>query len=95
MLERISEQTKNFGKIAYIEIGAMMVGLIKQTHRVFSSSEKHFKRGEEKGKFLFGASSAVIVGEAGRWAPHEDILEKTNQGTECLVRLGETIATKI
>ena len=44
-------KTKNFGKVAYVEVGAVMVGKIVQS---FDES-KDFKRGDEKGYFLFGA----------------------------------------
>ena len=41
-------ETRNFGKLAYIEVGAMMVGRIVQTH----PWDKPFERGDEKGYFL-------------------------------------------
>ena len=42
-------QTENFGRLAYIEVGAICVGKIVQTHRW----NKPFLRGEEKGYFLW------------------------------------------
>src|ERR1043165_3565920 len=44
--------TKNFGKLAYVEVGAMMVGKI-----ILSHAEPSFKSGDEKGYFLFGGST--------------------------------------
>ncbi len=41
--------TKNFGKVIQIEVGALMVGKIKNYHQ-----EYKFKRGEEKGNYMFG-----------------------------------------
>lgn len=81
-------ETKNFGKLAYIEVGAMCVGRIVQKH----SQGYVFKRGEEKGHFLFGGSTVILVGEKGRWKPDADLLEQTAQGRETFIRLGERLA---
>ena len=82
-------ETKNFGKLAYVEVGAVCVGLIVQTH----PTEGSFKRGEEKGYFLFGASTVIVLGEKGKWKPSSDILEQTALGRETLVRLGSEVAS--
>lgn len=81
-------QTKNFGRLAYIEVGATCVGHIVQSH----SLEKPFCRGDEKGYFLFGGSTVILLGEPGRWNPDGDLLEQTKAGRETLVLLGEKIA---
>jgi phosphatidylserine decarboxylase len=86
-------ETANFGKIAYIEVGAMMVGLIKQTYNKNSLARPEFKRGDEKGYFLFGASTVIVLGEPGRWSPDADLLSNTEKKTETLVRLGEAISS--
>ena len=83
-------ETENFGKIAYIEVGAMCVGKIVQ-----SSSLESFERGEEKGYFLFGGSTVIIVGEKGKWIPSQDILEHTSNGVESYIQLGNTVANKL
>jgi len=84
-------QTEHFGKIAYIEVGAICVGKIVQSHRW----NKPFMRGEEKGYFLFGGSTVVILGEKGAWRPSDDILEKSKQNIETYVQLGDEVAVKI
>lgn len=81
-------ETQNFGRLAYIEVGALCVGKIVQTH----SPLLGFKRGDEKGYFLFGGSTVVLVGEKGKWKPEPDLLERSEAGIESRVRLGETIA---
>ncbi len=81
--------TVNFGKIAYIEVGAMFVGKIVQTF-----SKKVFRRGEEKGYFLFGASTVIVIGQKGLWYPTRDILENTEKGIETFVKLGTRVAVK-
>lgn len=80
-------ETKNFGKLAYIEVGAICVGKIVQ-----SGSLEEFKRGDEKGYFLFGGSTVIVLGEKGRWAPEADMLEFTKKGIETYVQLGEPVA---
>ncbi len=82
-------QTEQFGLLAYVEVGALCVGKIVQAHPGTSG----FSRGEEKGYFLFGGSTVILLGQPGAWKPDDDLLEKTREGRECLVRLGERIGT--
>ncbi len=81
-------ETDNFGKLAYIEVGAVMVGKIVQTH-----SNNSFKRGDEKGYFLFGGSTVIVIGEEGKWLPDEDLLENTANNFETYVKLGKPLAS--
>jgi phosphatidylserine decarboxylase len=79
--------TKNFGKIAYVEVGAMCVGKIIQ-----SANEKEaHKRGQEKGYFLFGASTVIVIGEPGKLIIDRDIIENTKNKMETYCKLGEKI----
>jgi len=80
-------ETKNFGKLAYIEVGAAMVGKIIQSH----DEDKSFRRGQEKGYFLFGGSTVIVIGEQGRWTPSEDIVTNTRQGIETYLQLGDAM----
>lgn len=81
-------ETKNFGRLGIVEIGALTVGRIVQVHDV----EKPFGRGSEKSVFRFGGSAVAMFGQPGRWRPSSDLTERTQAGIETLVRLGETIA---
>jgi phosphatidylserine decarboxylase len=83
--------TRNFGRLAFVEIGALSVGRIVQVHPL----EKSFRRGEEKSVFRFGGSAIVVFGQAGAWRPCDDLLGHTRDGVETVVRLGETVALKI
>ena len=83
-------QTENFGKLAYIEVGATMVGKIIQ-----STDLKDFKRGDEKGYFLFGGSTVIVLGEKGKWKPTDDLIKHTQGGMETWVPLGQKIAEKL
>jgi len=89
-------ETANFGKLAYIEVGALCVGKIVQTHQCFSNSDiKDFKRGDEKGIFLFGGSTVILLGEKNRWRPCKDILENTSKKREVLIKLGQAVGEKL
>jgi phosphatidylserine decarboxylase len=82
--------TKNFGRIAYIEVGALCVGKIVQTHL-----RPDFDRGDEKGYFLFGGSTVILLGQPGVWKPSADILNQTASKMETLIRLGDAVGEKL
>lgn len=83
-------ETRNFGRLAFVEIGAMSVGRIVQVHPL----DQLFKRGMEKSVFKFGGSAVIMFGEAKAWYPFSDILEQTKRGIETLIRLGDCIASR-
>ena len=82
-------ETRNFGRLGFVEVGALSVGRIAQVHPLDSP----FRRGEEKAVFRFGGSAIVVLGEAGKWCPSADLLEHTQENVETLVRLGDCVAT--
>ena len=84
-------ETENFGKLAYIEVGALCVGRIVQTH----AARLPFRRGEEKGYFLFGASTVIVLGERKAWKPSADLLENTRHQRETWVKLGSSVASRL
>jgi len=77
-----------FGRIAYLEIGAMFVGSIVQTY-----APGPVATGDEKGLFEFGGSTVILVLEPGRVTVDPDLVESTRRGIEVLLRMGEGIAT--
>jgi phosphatidylserine decarboxylase len=83
-------ETENFGRLAYIEVGAICVGKIVQSH----PWDKQFSRGDEKGYFLFGGSTVVLLGEKGAWKPSQDILDNTARSIETYLHLGSEVAVK-
>ncbi len=83
-------ETENFGKLAYVEVGAICVGKIVQT-----SDLTTFKRGEEKGMFLFGGSTVIVIGEKGKWKPSDEILDYTKKGIEVYSHLGQPLGLRI
>jgi phosphatidylserine decarboxylase len=67
-------KARHFGRIAFVEIGAMSVGRIQQVHPLDSS----FARGDEKSVFKFGGSGIVVFGEPGAWSPSPDLIENSS-----------------
>ena len=84
-------QTPHFGRLGFVEVGALSVGRIDQTHPL----ELPFRRGQEKSMFRFGGSAIVVFGEPGAWRPSDDLLQRTREGVETLVRLGETVGVRM
>ena len=76
-------KTENFGNVAYIEVGAMLVG------RIVDNGVDVFERGQEKGHFEPGGSTIVIL--VNNVKIDKDILEQSESGIETKVRLGERI----
>ena len=83
-------ETEHFGKLAYVEVGATCVGKIQQTHH-----DEAFERGDEKGMFLFGGSTVIVIGEPGKWAIDDRILEHTNEGVEAYLKMGQSLGRAI
>ncbi|MBX2847535.1 MAG: phosphatidylserine decarboxylase [Acidiferrobacterales bacterium] len=81
-------ESETFGMLAYIEVGAAMVGKIVQSH----NENLPHQRGDEKGYFLFGGSTVILLGEKGKWRPSADICEYTRAGKETYLHLGEEVA---
>lgn len=82
-------ESKNFGKMVQMEVGAMMVGRIVNHHK------EKCHRGEEKGYFEFGGSTVIILLKENQAVIDADILKNTINNKETVVKLGETIGTKM
>ena len=80
-------ETEKSGRVAYIEVGAMMVGKINNTHR------EEFARGEEKGYFSFGGSTIVLLYKKDTVALDGDIEENSREETETAVLYGERVGS--
>ncbi len=81
-------ETKNFGKIVQMEVGALMVG------KIVNHNLETFKRGEEKGYFLFGGSTIVIIVKKGILSIDEDIMKNSLDKIETKVKQGNRIAIR-
>lgn len=80
--------TQNFGDIAMVDVGATMVGSIVQTYKPNS----YVKKGDEKGYFLFGGSTCIMVFEKDRVEIDEDIIRNTQNRIETRIYMGEKFA---
>jgi phosphatidylserine decarboxylase len=83
-------ETKNFGRLGFVEIGALSVGRIVQKHPL----DQNYRRGDLKAAFKFGGSAIAVFGESGKWKPSADILAHTKDCMETLIRLGEPVASR-
>ncbi len=77
-------ETKNFGTILTIDIGATNVGSIRQTF----IPHHPVTRGDERGYFSFGGSSTITLFEPGRITLADDLLEHSAQQTELYAPMG-------
>ncbi|MBO4808560.1 MAG: phosphatidylserine decarboxylase [Lachnospiraceae bacterium] len=87
--------TLNFGRAVQMEVGAMLVGKIANNHE-----EHEFKRGEEKGCFLYGGSTVILLlkrtpdGSGSSIHLDEPFLANTLAGIETPVKMGQRIGVK-
>ena len=79
-------QTKHFGLAAQIEVGALLVGKIQNDQQAGS-----FRRGEEKGRFLYGGSTIVVLLQKNAVQVDDRFEQATARGEEVRVRLGQRI----
>ncbi|KAK4476877.1 hypothetical protein RD792_016041 [Penstemon davidsonii] len=76
--------TTEFGKVAFVAIGATMVGSI-----TFTKKEGDFvKKGDEFGYFSFGGSTVICVFEKDTIKLDDDLVENSERSLETLVFVG-------
>lgn len=78
--------TKNFGKVIQIGVGALLVGKI-----VHKNSCCSFRRGEEMGHFELAGSTIVLLFQKDRIHLNEQIKKLIIEGQEVPVHMGEVI----
>ncbi|MFA5499023.1 MAG: phosphatidylserine decarboxylase [Candidatus Cloacimonadia bacterium] len=81
--------SKHFKEVIMAEIGATLVGSIKQTFTPYLS----VKKGDEKGYFEFGGSSVILLFKEGTISIDQDLINNTKLYYETTVKMGEKIAT--
>lgn len=79
-------ETENFGTIAQIEVGALLIGKIKNHQKA-----GEIKKGTEKGMFLYGGSTIVILLQKGIVDIPESYFDATSQDIETKVTCGSEI----
>ncbi|XP_074292959.1 phosphatidylserine decarboxylase proenzyme 2-like [Silene latifolia] len=79
--------TAYFGKVAFVAIGATMVGSISFTRK----EGEHVQKGDEFGYFSFGGSTVICLFEKGVIKIDDDLLDNSARSLETLVRVGMTL----
>lgn len=82
-------ESNNFGTAIQVEVGAMLVGKIKNHH-----GRHTFNRGDEKGTFLYGGSTIILLLKKGAAKLDEKYFTATENGNETPVKMGECIGKK-
>ena len=82
-------ETERFGKILQMEVGAMLVGKIDN----YQKSVAAVTRGEEKGRFLYGGSTVILLLQRDRVDLRDGLADATLDGRETPVKLGERIGS--
>lgn len=82
-------ESKEFGKVVQMEVGAMLVGRI-----VNLEQEGKAERGMEKGYFEYGGSTVILLIEKSKLNIHQKFLENSQNSTETPVKMGECIGCK-
>lgn len=83
-------ETKNFGTMVQMEVGALLVGKIKN-HRKASEGAS-VQAGAEKGYFEFGGSTIILLFEKDKIRLCRKLQERKNSDGEIPVQMGEGIA---
>lgn len=81
-------ETDNFGTAVQAEIGAMLVGRIAN---IRTGESFRVRRGEEKGMFLYGGSTVVVLLGPDAAEIDGELIAATEKGLETPVRMGEQI----
>ncbi|EGG11740.1 uncharacterized protein MELLADRAFT_46768 [Melampsora larici-populina 98AG31] len=83
-------QSKGFGKVYCVLVGAMMVGSIEVGVKVGDV----LKKGDHLGYFAFGGSTILVIGESEMIEWDEDLLMNSKAPIETLVRVGNQVGIK-
>ncbi len=76
-----------FGKVAFVCVGATLVGSIVHTHPL----QQPFAKGDEFGFFQFGGSTTILLFQTGRIEFDSDLLQHSGRSVEVLLKMGERI----
>ena len=80
-------ETKHFGKLLFIEVGATHVGSIHQTYL----PKVQCAKGEEKGYFSFGGSTLILLFEPGRIQLDQDLVDASKKQMEVRGLMGQSL----
>jgi len=88
--EYVVLDTKNFGKVIQMEVGALFIGRITNDMGI-----SEFTRGQEKGYFEFGGSTIVMLFQANKVKVDETIYKNTKLNFETVIKMGNVIGSKV
>lgn len=80
----------SFGDIVMMEVGALLVGRIKNYH----DEDYKFNKGEEKGMFQYGGSTIILMLED-KIKVDDKFFEMSKRGGETPIKMGEVLGNKI
>ena len=81
-------ETRRFGTVLLLEIGATCVGTIQQTF----TPGKPVAKGAEKGFFAFGGSSTITIFQPGTVKLEADLVDHSSRQTELYAKVGSRMA---
>lgn len=81
-------QTEHFGRVIQIEVGALLVG------RIRNRNVRTFEKGEEKGYFEPGGSTIIVLLQKGAADIDEDICRMSAGQIETIVKYGEKVGER-
>mmetsp|Transcript_5655 Transcript_5655/g.6951 ORF Transcript_5655/g.6951 Transcript_5655/m.6951 type:complete len:117 (+) Transcript_5655:1335-1685(+) len=84
-----SIETKEFGKVLFVAVGATMVGSINMTVQ----PKQSVKKGDELGYFAFGGSTCLVLFKQGSIAFDNDLMVNSAKPIETLIKMGDRIGT--
>ena len=79
-------ESEKFGSVLQMEVGAMLVGKISNLHGATKVT-----RGQEKGKFLYGGSTIVLLLQKDSVDVREEFFNATASGDEIPIKMGESL----
>lgn len=79
--------SSSIGKVLQMEVGAMLVGKIQNHH-----GAQAVAKGEEKGMFLYGGSTVILLLEKNATPINPIYFENTKKGEETPVVMGQTLS---
>jgi len=79
--------SKVFGKVLFIEVGATCVGSVHQTY----TPDQPCKKGDEKGYFSFGGSSIIMLFEPNKIHFDDDLIKASQQRIEIRCLMGQSM----
>lgn len=84
-------ETEAFGTMIQMEVGALLVGKIRNK-KISALKSGYIQRGEEKGYFEFGGSTIILLLQKNTVLVNEKLYQKQSSSGEIPVRMGEFVA---